>query len=144
MGWKSGLGIEVARGITAHLAASTPYFRIVGGNIALTGLIGEITTAPGGACNATWVFRPTTGTPTNICALLALAACVAGDILTIDGVAANAMLASNVPCAPMFGGPQANVLGIGDMELLLSTNVGQSRWWIWYIPVDAGAYVIWV
>jgi hypothetical protein len=142
MAFRSGLGIQVNRAISAHLAASTPYFTISGGEVLMTGIIGTITTAPGGACNATLVFNPTTGTTSNLCGLLALAACTSGDIVTISGLASAAMLASHVPCAPMFSATQKGViLGIGDIELLLSTNVGQSKWVMWYIPLTAGASV---
>lgn len=134
------LGLRVDRAAAAHSGATTAYFNIKGGKVLMTGLVGEITAASGAnACS--WQSNPTTGTTGPVCAALDIDPALVGDALTITGVATGAMTynasATGLPMMSVKG----VVLPIGALEFISAAADGSSKWSIWYIPLEDGAYV---
>ncbi len=121
-----------------------PYFRIYGGKILLTGLVGTIVVGVGGACNAHWEHNPTAGTLALISAAKAIAAWVAGDILSIDGLLTNVMTPTVHASAAVMNSLAGKgiLLTAGDLGVVTSTSVaGSWSWQLFYVPIDDGAYV---
>jgi hypothetical protein len=136
-----GLGIRVDRA-TATLPQSTAaaIFNIVGGRVAMTAIVGEVTTILGAVGNMSLEANPTTGTAAALCAVLAAGALEAGTLLSIDGTLATAMLGVNAGGTAMQSKPVA--LPVGTLDLRLSaSSTGSVKWSIWYVPIDDGAYV---
>jgi len=126
----------------------TPYFHIYGGLVLMTGLVGEFTVAVGGAVNATWCHNPTVGVDTDICAATALGGVIlAGALMTVSGVATEGMLplyghAAQLAGGASGGGGRGVVLQIGDLGVFTSASqTGNWKWYMFYVPIDDGAYV---
>lgn len=134
------LGLKVDRA-TANMTTGLELFTISGGNCQVNLLYGEITTViENKTVNLTVVADPTTGTSTNIAALLDIDNDEAGGLLTVSGVAATALqrgLSGSVPSAlqPFIVAPGAIEVTIG------ATHTGSIRWTIFYIPLEDGAYI---
>ena len=145
--YKSLLGIQVQTNTVALPQSGTvTYFTVYGGTILLKGALGVITTGIGGAFAATLLFTPTTGTAANLCAASTITSWIAGDILSIDGVIADAMVpATHAGTTVMMSGVPEGVMinGPGNIQMTGTTSVlGNWYWIIWYVPVTAGAYVV--
>ncbi len=134
-------GLRVDRDAATHAAATTHYFKITGGKVLMTGLVGEVTVAStANACS--WVANPTTGTATQpVCANLDIDPAVVGDALTITGVGSEAMTyggsATGLPMMSVKG----VVLCAGYLDFIAAAAVGATKWSIFYVPIDDGAYV---
>lgn len=136
------LGIRVDRD-TATLPQGTSgaLFNIVGGRVAMTQILGEVTTVIGGnASNHSLQSNPTTGTTSPICAPLACASKEVGTLFSITGLVSDAMVGDDAGGVAMQTRPVA--LPVGTLELLTSgNNTGSIKWSMWYVPIDDGAYV---
>ena len=149
-GFKSLLGIQVQTGtvVIPQTVASpgTTYFTIAGGIVLVTGMLGVITTAIGGAVSPQWQMNPTTGTASVLCTTgLAITAFVAGDILTLDGALGDAMLpTAHAGCAPMFSAAGEGImLPSGNLSVITAASqTGNWYWILWYLPVTPGATVV--
>jgi hypothetical protein len=136
------LGFRVDRD-TATLPQTTNHalFNIAGGRVLMTAIIGEVTTAIGGADNTKLTAYPTVATAgtTDICANLDIDTCDVGDILSITGTPADAMLVAHGGAAQTG---KAVVLPIGTLNLACAANRdGAIKWSLFYFPLDDGAYV---
>lgn len=136
------LGARVDRP-TATLPQSTAHalFNIVGGRVLMTAIVGEVTTAiQNQACNTKLTANPTTGTSVDICSVLSIANDELGCLYGITGTFATAMVGTNagatvVPTVPV-------VLPVGTLDLdCAASNTGSVKWSLFYVPLDAGAYV---
>jgi hypothetical protein len=67
-------------------------FNIIGGRVAMTAILGEVTTVLGAVGNISIESNPTVGTTAALCAVLAAGALEEGTLLSIDGTLATAML----------------------------------------------------
>ena len=135
------LGLRVDRA-TATLPQTTAaaIFNVLGGRVAMTAILGEVTTILGAVGNMSIEANPTTGTTAALCAVTAAGTFEAGTLLSIDGTIATAMLGVNAGGTAMQSKPVA--LGVGTLDLRLSaSSTGSVKWSIWYIPIDDGAYV---
>lgn len=152
MPFKHTLGIQIDRAVSVLpqtvATPGTPYFRVATGYVLVTGLVGIFTVAAGGACNATWCHNPTAGVDTDFCAATALAGAVAaGYIMTVSGVVTETMLPLAGSVAQLMGGivgagGKGLVFGPGDLGVFTNASVlGNWRWMLWYVPLEAGAVV---
>ena len=133
------IGEKVERAAATHIAATTPYFTIVTGAVFLTGLVGRVTVASGAnACS--WVANPTTGTATQVlCAALDINPALVGDALTITGLAGDAMIYGT---AAGLGTMERKVILLpGTLDFIAAAADGATRWTLFYVPIDDGAYV---
>jgi hypothetical protein len=135
------LGLRVDRAsATLPQTAAAAIFNIVGGRVAMTAILGEVTVLLGAVGNMSLESNPTVGTTAALCAVLAAAALEEGTLLSIDGTKATAMLGVDAGGTAMQSKPVA--LPVGTLDLRLSaSNVGECKWSIWYVPIDDGAYV---
>ena len=135
------LGLKVDRAAATHAAATTPYFHIYGGRVLMTALVGTITTASG-ANVCSWVANATTGTATQpVSGNLDINPAVVGDSLTITGVGSAAMT-YNASATGLASMSTPVVLNIGTLDLIAAAADGATKWSMWYIPLDDGAYVL--
>uniref|UniRef100_A0A6H1Z8D2 Uncharacterized protein n=1 Tax=viral metagenome TaxID=1070528 RepID=A0A6H1Z8D2_9ZZZZ len=142
------LGVRVDRPaeiLTATATPGDPFFTISGGMVLLTGLIGIITTAPGGAQTISFELNPDVAACADVvlCTPTSIAAATLGDVVTISGDPTdpliNGHLASNLM---MEDAPNGVALAPGVLGCVIVNNVGWMRWVLWYKPADTGATVV--
>lgn len=136
------LGTRVDRASeTLPATTQTPYFHVYGGRCAVTMLLGEVTTVvQAQACNASWESDPTTGTTNAMCAVVEMNAAEAGTLMSITGTAGDAMILGK--SGAVKGQLAPVIVAVGDLKFKTSaTNSGATKWSLWYIPLDDGAYI---
>lgn len=120
---------------------ATAYFTVVGGRVMIMQLLGEVTTAIETQANDTkWTATPTVGTAADICAALDITADEAGALYGITGILANAMVGAVAGALA----EQSNgvIVNAGTLDLdCAASNTGATKWSLFYIPLDVGAYV---
>jgi len=137
---RRNLGLTVNR-VTSTLPATTygALFNIKGGRVALTSIIGEVTTAIQGQTTTIAITAtPTVGTAVAIGAALDTNADAVGSLYGI-GVYAAAMIggkgAAAIPSTPI-------ALNTGTLGITTgATSTGSIQWSVTYIPLDDGAYM---
>jgi hypothetical protein len=136
------LGLRVDRA-TAALPASTAaaIFTVTGGKVAITGIVGEVTTIIQTQANNTKLTaNPTVGTSVDLCAVLDISADEVGCLYGVDGTPASALVGTNAGYAPLPTAPM--VVNVGTIDLdCAATNTGSVAWSLWYIPLEEGAAV---
>lgn len=139
-------GLKVDRAAAVFTGASaTPIYNILGGRVAITNIVGQITVAASGATNISLQCNPTAvGYTTSLmCAVVAAAGLEVGTLLTINGDIGTAMWGVNAGAGE--GQIQYQILPVGQIEFVLSgaqtISVG---WSCFYVPIDDGAYMTYV
>jgi hypothetical protein len=135
-------GMRVDKASIAIAAISTKsLFTVVGGNCLVVGLIGEVTTIIETKANNTkYISTPTTGTATDMCAVVDITAQEAGGLLNITGVLADAAIKGTAGAAAMM----ANGIVVAPGTIGLNTaadSTGNMKFSIWYVPLEDGAYI---
>jgi len=138
------LGIRVDRP-TATLPQGTAgsIFTITGGRVLMTAILGEVTTAIGGANAMKLIANPTVATAgdTDLCAAADLDTCDIGDLISITGTPGDGILVAHKGSVQMMG-PTGVALQTGTLQLhCAGSTAGAIKWSIWYVPLDTGAYV---
>ncbi len=115
-------------------------YTITGGRILVAQILGEVTTAiQNQANNAKLTHNVTTGTDQDICAVLNIANDEVGTLYGISGVFADALLGSGQATPAQA---RVVILKPGTIDLSCSaTNTGSVKWTLFWMPLDAGAYV---
>lgn len=138
-----GLGTKVDRTTgTLPATATGALFNVTGGRVLITSVIGEVTTSIQAQANAIkLVATPSgSGTVNDLSGTVESNGLAAGGLLTITGLAADAMVKST-------GGGISNlrnnvVVAVGAIGLnTAATNTGSVKWSITYVPLDDGATV---
>lgn len=136
------LGLMVSKA-TAALPQGTAaaIFNIVGGRVAITQIIGEVTTIIQTTANNTkLVGNPTTGTSADICAVLDITADEVGTLYGISGLNTDAMIGINAGALPAQ--VRSVILAAGSLDLnCAGSATGSVKWNIFYYPIDDGAYI---
>ena len=134
-------GIKVERAsATLPQTAAAPIFNILGGRVAMIGILGEVTIVLGAVGNMSIEANPTVGTAAALCTVLAAGTLEAGTLISITGDVTNAMLGVNAGGVEMQRHPV--VLPVATLDLRLSgSSTGSVRWTLFYIPIDDGASV---
>ncbi len=134
-----GLHVDRAAAVFTGISA-TPIYNIVGGRVAITSIVGQITVGASGATNIRLLSNPTTGTTSNMCADLAAGALEVATLLTINGDIGTAMWGVNAGAGE--GQVQDSILPVGQIELNLSgAETISIGWKLFYVSVDVGAHV---
>jgi hypothetical protein len=136
------LGERVDRATaTLPQTAAAAIFNVTGGRVAITSIIGQVTTIIQNQANNTKLTaNPTTGTSADICAVLSIANDEVGTLYTITGTLADAMHGAVAGAAPLQAKPV--VVNIGSIDLnCAASNTGSVKWTVHYIPIDDGAAV---
>ena len=137
------LGKQVSKSAATLPATTTQnLFTIAGGRVLVIALVGEVTTiCSATATNLKATSVPTTGTAADVAANLAIANLEAGTILVVEGDA-TAIIGVSAGCAPALNALPF-ILPIGTLRIETSaTNTGATKWDLWYVPMDDGAYVV--
>jgi hypothetical protein len=125
--------------------AQTAYFTVVG-RVIVTALVGEVTTTiQDQDCNLDIWANPTVGDDVALCAVNNIKTDAVGTMYSIDGVAANALIAAT--SGAIFPGTmipaQGLIVAAGTIDIKTSaTNTGATKWTIQYIPLDPGSYIV--
>lgn len=137
---------EVARlGLRVHrpaeiISSGEDLFTVVNGNCYVRLFMDEISTAAADAsASITLVANPTTGSSTDIGAALTIDDDVIGTIYTIEGLAADAIQVGETGSVPAC--EQPFVVAPGVIELTTTDSTGEHGFTLWYVPLEAGAYI---
>jgi hypothetical protein len=136
------LGVKVDRATaTLPQTAAAAIFNVTGGRVAITQVVGEVTTAIQNQANNTKLTaNPDTGTSVDICAVLSTANDEVGCLYGISGLNSDAMLGINAGALPAQ--TRAVIVNAGTIDLDCSaSNTGSVKWSIFYYPIDTGAVV---
>jgi hypothetical protein len=135
-------GLRVDRA-TATLPQTTAgaLFTISGGTVAITGIVGEVTTVIQTQANNTKLTaNPTTGSSSDICAVLDTSADEVGCLYGITGTIGDALIGANAGATQLPA--NAVVANIGTIDLdCAASNSGAVKWSIWYVPLEDGAVI---
>jgi hypothetical protein len=138
-----GLGIRVDRATAAlPQTAESAIFTISGGKVAITGIIGEVTTIIETQANDTQLkANPTTGTSVALCADLDITADEVGCLYGVTGTVSDALVGAGAGYAPLPDRPL--VVNEGTIDLCCdASNTGSVAWSIWYVPLEDGAEIV--
>ena len=115
-------------------------FNVVAGRILLVQVLGEVTTVIQNQANNTKLTHdPATGTSTDLCAVLDIANDEVGTLYGITGTAADALVGTG---QTLVSQARPVVLKPGEIDLdCAASNTGNVKWTLFWIPLDAGAYV---
>lgn len=119
----------------------SPLFTITGGRILVYGILGEVTTAIQNQANDTQlVFNHATAADVDLCADLNIANDAVGELYSITGTFANAMLSGFALPATVLPAPL--ILSEGSIDLdCAASNTGAVAWTLFWAPLDDGTYV---
>lgn len=134
------LGLKVERA-TANMTTGLELFTVSGGNCFVTLMLGEVTTdIENKSVDFTIVADPTTGTSTDIAAVTVVDDDEAGTLYTVNGVAATGIQVGSSGSVP--GALQGFVVAPGAIEITVAgTHTGSTKWTLFYIPLEDGAYI---
>ena len=135
-------GLRVSKASIAIAAISTKsLFTVIGGNCLIMGLIGEVTTIIESQANASkYISTPTVGTAVDLCAAVDITAQEVGGLLTITGVLAAAAVRGTAGAGVMMTTRQVVAPGVIGFNTA-ADNTGALKFTIWYVPLEAGAYI---
>lgn len=145
--------------VTIPQTTTGTIFTVTGGKVAITSLVGEVTTVIGATTvNFNVTFTPSGGSAADLCAatactsdavgtLYSLVSGIATDLLSIQSVTIAAsvpVLASEVPnvtFAPMLRQPIVVRAGAVGFKTSASTT-GAVKWVATWVPLDSGAALV--
>jgi len=135
-------GVKVDRP-AATLPQTTAHalFTVVGGRVAITQIVGEVTTIIETQANNTKLTAtPDTGTAVDLCTVLSITADEVGCLYGITGLNTDAMIGINAGALPAQ--VRDVIVNAGTIDLdCAASNTGAVKWTLFYIPIDDGAYV---
>jgi hypothetical protein len=120
--------------------AAAAIFNITGGRVAITKIVGEVTTIMEAAANnIKLTANPTVGGSVDICAVVEGNGKVVGSLVGITGEPSDAMIIN----ASIPGQISDVVLKTGTLDLVCSASrTGAIKWSIWYTSLDDGAEIV--
>lgn len=142
---KGILGVRVDRATAAlPQTAAGALFTIATGRVAITSIVGEVTTIIQTQANATKLtFDPTdAGATQNLCATTDITADAVGTVYSITGTPAGVLSDALNFMPPNLGLANPLILKPGSVLLdCAASNTGSVKWTLFYVPVDDGASV---
>jgi hypothetical protein len=146
------LGIRVQRAAADIFdGTTTSLFTIAGGRVLVTciTLQGSVAACDATANNVKLVANPTTGTSTDMCAVLDVASDEQNTLYSITGTPADALVQSGAANSGMVPNQAvAQIIDVGTIDLSSSGDSGsggtdaQHSVDLWYFPLDDGATVV--
>lgn len=136
---KSVLGVVVSKS-TGTLAATTiPLFTIAGGLVAVTSIVGRVTTAITVANSYKLQHNPTAGTTVDICAAsdIGTTDTILGEIFVVSGVRATGIVIGSAPRIAA-----SIIMDTGQIESVSAGTDGVIKWYVTYVPIDSGATLV--
>jgi hypothetical protein len=125
---------------TGTLAATTvPLFTIAGGLVAVTSLVGRVTTAITVANSYKLQHNPTAGTTVDLCAATDIGTTdtVLGEILVVNGAKATGLVVGAL-AAPNY----PILMDVGQIEHVSAGTDGVILWALTYVALENGASVV--
>jgi hypothetical protein len=122
---------------TGTLAATTiPLFTIAGGLVAVTSIVGRVTTAITVANSYKLQHNPTAGTTKDLC--------TAADIGTTDTVVGEIFVAKIGTALALGAAAVAapEILETGQIESVSAGTDGVILWYVSWVPIDDGATLV--
>lgn len=121
--------------------AAAPIFNIRGGRVAITQIIGEVTTVIQTQADLTnLVGNPTVGTSVDLCTTLDITAFEVGCLLGITGLNTEALIGIDAGLLPAQR--RDVILAAGTLDLdCAANNSGAVKWTVFYVPIDDGAWI---
>lgn len=135
---KSVLGASVSKSTGTLAATTVPLFTITG-LVAVTSLVGVVTTAVTVANSYKLQNNPTVGATKDLCAALDIGTTdtPVGEILTVTGTAATALILGSSPITA-----EKVVLPAGQIEHVSAGTDGVILWRLTYVPLADGSSVV--
>jgi len=138
------LGSRVAGSAkTVPQNATQTIFTVSGGRVAVTSLVGQVTTQIGGTTpSAKIVSTPTTGTAVDVTSATAITGKEVGALVAVAGTVGTALNVQNAGAGAL---PTAGVvIPIGTLGVNVSAAdaTGAIQWTLTYVPLDNGAQVV--
>lgn len=136
-------GIRVSKAAaTVPQSAGQNIFTIAGGRVLVRALVGEVTVAIGAGTTPDMnvTMTPTTGTATIVATDVVVASDEIGTLYYVEGDG-TAMIPISSGYAQAAAG-QGFILPAGTLSIVTSeSTVGATKWDIYYLPLEDGAYV---
>lgn len=135
---KSVLGEVSNKTVTVTGAGTQAAFTIAGGLVAITSIVGRVTTAITVAGTTKLVANPTAGTSVDLCTATDLGTTdtVVGEILVVEKGSAIALGADTFSLNPLL-------VETGQIEVVTATGGdGAVKWYVTWVPVDDGATLV--
>ncbi len=136
---KSVLGVVVSKSTGTLAATTVPLFTIAGGLVAVTSIVGRVTTAITVANSYKLQHNPTAGTTVDLCAATDIGTTdtAVGEILVVSGVRATGLsVGANPRIAPSV------IMDTGQIEHVSAGTDGVIKWYVTYVPIDTGATLV--
>jgi hypothetical protein len=128
---------SVATKSTGTLAATTiDLFVIAGGLVAVTSIVGRVTTAVTVANSYKLIHTPTVGTAKDLC--------TAADIGTTDTIVGE-IFVPKIGTALALGAaaaPNPEILETGKIQSVSAGTDGVILWYVTWVPIDTGATLV--
>lgn len=123
-------------------------FRVKGGRVLVRLLLGEVTTAADATVTTLKVSSKkldnasvAVGTAVDACSATAVTSQEVGSLLVVEGDGTG-LIVNNAGAGLPGTGTGVWIAPQGEIYLTTSaTNTGATKWDIWYMPLDEGAYV---
>ncbi len=138
------LGIHVQKSAaTLPQTATQNLFTVAGGRVLVTLLFGEVTTIiqstdPVAKITST----PTVGTAVDVGATVDLSSLEVGGFITVEGDG-TAMIKGNAGAGMPGTGQGKWICAAGSISLITgASKTGATKWDLYYVPIDDGAYVV--
>jgi hypothetical protein len=143
--FNSKLGTKVTKAKADVLdSVQNALFTVSGGRVLITHIEGEICDAAvdSESADVKFIFNPTVGSDSDMCAVGALDAAPVGTIFSITGLPSEALLFDTGMVSRMA---RELVVAEGTIDVLSEADNGQggatAKFELWYIPLDSGASV---
>jgi hypothetical protein len=136
---KSVLGVVVSKSTGTLAATTVPLFTIAGGLVAVTSIVGRVTTAITVANSYKLQHNPTAGTTVDLCAATDIGTTdtAVGEILVVSGIRATGLsVGANPRVAPSV------IMETGQIESVSAGTDGVIKWYVTYVPIDTGATLV--
>lgn len=137
---KGILGTTVTKSTGTLAATTVPLFTIAGGLVAVTSIVGRVTTAITVANSYKLQHNPTLGTTKDLCAAADIGTTdtVLGEIFVLTGLATDAIaLGAKGTKAPIVG-----VVDTGQIESVSAGTDGVILWVVTWVPIEDGATLV--
>lgn len=136
-------GIKVSKAsATVPQSTTQDIFTIAGGRVLVRALIGEVTTEIGAGTTPDLQVQhvPTVGTTIDVATDVVIASDEVGTLYYVEGDG-TALIPISSGYAQAAAG-QGFILPAGTVQIVTSeSTVGATKWDVWYLPLDDGAYV---
>jgi len=139
------LGIHVQKAsATLPQGTTQDLFVVAGGRVFVMLLFGEVTVILGATANDLAIWSdPTVGTTYIIASATEGNAQEAGSLLVVEGDGTALMETGLAGAGPIISGTGKWICPVGKIQLkAVGSTTGETKWDLWYLPLDDGASVV--